>query len=99
MLFLCYNILGVNMRYLYYYLIIINILSFIIYGIDKFKAIVNKWRFSEKFLLLLALIGGGIGSLLGMLIFRHKTHKVYFFIINIVMIIIYIIGGLYFLWR
>jgi uncharacterized membrane protein YsdA (DUF1294 family) len=85
--------------YIYYYFIIINILSFILYGIDKFKAIINKRRISEKFLLLLAVFGGSIGSLLGMIIFRHKTQKIYFFIVNIVMLIIYILGGWYFLWR
>ncbi len=87
------------MMYIYYYFIIINILSFILYGIDKFKAIINKRRISEKFLLLLAVFGGSIGSLLGMIIFRHKTQKIYFFIVNIVMLIIYILGGWYFLWR
>jgi uncharacterized membrane protein YsdA (DUF1294 family) len=97
--FLCYNKLGVFMRYLYYYLIIINVLSFIIYGIDKYKAIINKWRFSEKFLLLLGLVGGSVGSLLGMIIFRHKTKKIYFYIFNILMLIIYIWGGWIFLWK
>ena len=87
------------MKYIYYYLIIINILSFIFYGLDKFKAIINKWRFSEKFLLLLAFFGGSIGSLLGMLVFRHKTKKWYFIAFNIIMLIIYVVGGWYLLWK
>ena len=50
-------------------------------GIDKFFAIKKHWRISEKALIISALIGGGIGSLLGMLTFRHKTKKLLFKII------------------
>ena len=57
------------------YLIIINILSFILYGIDKYKAIHNMWRIPEIVLLSISLFGGGIGSILGMYAFRHKTKK------------------------
>lgn len=62
-------------------IVIINIISFLLMGIDKFFAIKNHWRISEKTLLLSALLGGGIGSLLGMLTFRHKTKKLLFKII------------------
>lgn len=55
------------------YLIIINLLSFLLYGIDKWKAKADKWRVSEKTLLLTALIGGSAGALIGMQVFRHKT--------------------------
>ncbi len=57
------------------YLIIINIISFIIMGIDKRNAIENKWRISEKALFSLALIGGVLGIYLGMYTFHHKTKK------------------------
>ena len=58
------------------YLIIINIIAFIVYGIDKWKAKRNRWRISEKMLLFLAIIGGSVGALAGMYIFHHKTlHK------------------------
>ncbi len=61
---------------LLYYLIVINIVTFLIYGIDKRKAKQGCWRISEATLLILAVIGGSIGALLGMKVWRHKTmHK------------------------
>ena len=61
---------------LLYYLIVINILTFAVYGIDKWKAKQGSWRISEATLLMLAVIGGTIGALLGMQVWRHKTmHK------------------------
>ena len=58
---------------LLYYLIVINILTFAVYGIDKWKARQDSWRISEATLLMLAVIGGTIGALLGMQVWRHKT--------------------------
>jgi len=61
------------------YLTIINLVTFFIYGLDKAKAgRVGARRISERFLLILALIGGSLGALLGMKIFRHKTKKISF---------------------
>ncbi|MGN0405960.1 MAG: DUF1294 domain-containing protein [Bariatricus sp.] len=60
------------------YLIGINILTFCVYGIDKRRAIRKQWRISEKMLFFLALIGGSIGALAGMQMFRHKTKHVKF---------------------
>ena len=61
---------------LLYYLIVINIVTFLVYGIDKWKAKQGSWRISEVSLLILAIIGGCIGALLGMKIWHHKTmHK------------------------
>ena len=61
---------------LLYYLIVINAITFITYGIDKWKARKNKWRIPESTLLLLAVFGGSIGAFLGMRVWRHKTmHK------------------------
>ena len=61
---------------LLYYLIVINVVSFLVYGIDKWKAKQGSWRISEATLLILAVIGGSIGALLGMKVWRHKTqHK------------------------
>ena len=73
------------------YLIIINILSFIIYGIDKLKAIKKKERISEKTLILIGILGGSIGSLIGMNLFRHKTKKLKFIISLPLILIIHII--------
>ena len=56
-----------------YYLLIINALAFIVYGIDKLKARKGWWRIPEATLLLLALVGGSIGSWLGMKVWHHKT--------------------------
>lgn len=61
------------MEKLFIYLIFINIITFFIYGADKYKAQKKKWRIPEKKLFLLALIGGSIGAEAGMLCFRHKT--------------------------
>lgn len=58
---------------LLYYLIVINILTFAVYGNDKWKARQGSWRISEATLLMLAVIGGTIGALLGMQVWRHKT--------------------------
>ena len=61
---------------LLYYLIVINIVTFLVYGIDKWKAKQGSWRISEATLLILAVIGGSIGALLGMRVWHHKTmHK------------------------
>lgn len=65
-------------KYILFYLILINVLSFIVYGIDKYKAVNNKRRIRIVSLLLLAFIGGSIGSLFAMYLFRHKTNKTYF---------------------
>ena len=56
-----------------YYLIFINIVTFLVYGIDKWKAKQGSWRISEATLLMLAVIGGTIGALLGMQVWHHKT--------------------------
>lgn len=55
------------MRYLMYYLIIINIAAWIMYGLDKWKAKSGAWRIPERTLLLTALAGGSVGALAGML--------------------------------
>ena len=62
--------------YLDYYLLAINAVTFIVYGIDKYKAKKAKWRISEATLLLLAVLGGSIGAWIGMKVWHHKTmHK------------------------
>ena len=59
-----------------YLFIGINVLTLIVYGIDKWNAKQGKWRISEATLLMLAIIGGSVGALLGMRIWHHKTmHK------------------------
>lgn len=60
------------------YVIIINIAGFSLMGIDKAKARRKSWRIPEARLFLIALLGGSIGSIAGMYVFRHKTRHWYF---------------------
>ena len=55
------------------FLLVMNILAFAMYGLDKYYAMADKWRISEKNLLLVAYLGGSVGAFAGMKIFRHKT--------------------------
>ena len=55
------------------YLLAVNAVTFIVYGIDKYKAKHAKWRISEATLLLLAVLGGSIGAWFGMKVWHHKT--------------------------
>lgn len=73
-----------------YYLLIINIIAFLIYGIDKYKAVKKSYRISEYSLFILAIIGAPIGSILGMRVFHHKTRKLSFWIINLLSLIIWL---------
>ena len=57
------------------YLILVNLVSFIAFGVDKWKAKRHRWRIPESTLLALSLAGGWLGALLGMRVFRHKTRK------------------------
>ncbi|WP_314827354.1 DUF1294 domain-containing protein [Oribacterium parvum] len=57
------------------YFIVINLLTFLLYGLDKYKAIRQEWRIPERALLLMAFVGGAFGALSAMRIFRHKTRK------------------------
>lgn len=73
---------------LYYYLIAINTITFLVYGLDKLKAKKGKWRIPESTLLLLAIIGGSIGAFLGMKVWHHKTmHKKFKYGIPLIIIL------------
>ena len=61
------------MIYCLSYLIFINIITFMVYGIDKLKAKKGKWRIPESTLLLLAIVGGSIGVWCGVKVWHHKT--------------------------
>ena len=77
------------------YLIGINILTFLIFGADKWKAKRDKWRIPEDTLIWLAIVGSSVGALLGMYLFMHKTkHRK--FQIGIPVILLVQAGLLYF---
>ena len=79
---------------LLYYLIVINIVTFLVYGIDKWKARQGSWRISEATLLILAVIGGSFGALFGMKVWRHKTmHKKFKYGVPTILIIQIILIG------
>lgn len=72
--------------YLLYYWAIINIITFIVYGIDKLMAKKRKWRIPEATLLLLAIVGGSIGAWCGVKVWHHKTlHKKFKYGIPLIM--------------
>ena len=79
------------LKYFIIYLILINIIAFLTMFLDKRKAKYGKWRIPEQTLLILALIGGSIGSIIGMYTFRHKTKKLRFSIGFPVILILQII--------
>ena len=66
------------MKLLLYYLLIINAAGFLLMLVDKWKAKKNRWRVRESTLLLVAALGGSVGSLAGMYLFRHKTQHLKF---------------------
>lgn len=88
--------------YIFYILIGINLITYLIFGIDKVKAKNKSWRIPEKTLYTLAFFGGSLGAIIGMIQFRHKTQKTEFknviFIIVLVqmMLISFILWQLYF---
>ncbi len=80
---------------IFYCFLALNLLTFIIYGIDKLKAKNAKWRISEATLILLAFIGGSIGAWLGLQVWRHKTQHKKFYIGIPVIIILQVVATIY----
>ena len=75
------------MNIILYYLLAVNIATFLLYGVDKYKAKKNKWRISEATLLMMAVIGGSIGAWAGMRLWHHKTmHKKFKYGIPVIII-------------
>ena len=82
--------------YILYYLAAINVIAFMVYGIDKLKAKKGKWRIPEATLLLLAIVGGSIGAWCGMKVWHHKTmHKKFKYGVPLILMIQI---GLYLYW-
>jgi uncharacterized membrane protein YsdA (DUF1294 family) len=79
------------------YYLVINVITFLIWGFDKFRAQLQQWRVPEKTLYVLIILGGGAGALLGMTVFRHKTRKLKFKVISVVSVLVHIIIFFYLL--
>ena len=66
------------MKLIFIYFLLINLLSFILMYVDKKRAILHKWRISEKSFFILCILGGSLGEILGIYTFRHKTKHLKF---------------------
>jgi len=70
------------------YLLLINIITLILYGIDKWKAKHNMWRIPEATLIILAVLGGSIGAFAAMKLFHHKTmHKKFYIGVPVIIVL------------
>ncbi|WP_370736993.1 DUF1294 domain-containing protein [Streptococcus pseudoporcinus] len=74
-------------------LLLWNVIVFVVYGIDKGRAIKGRWRISESTLIIIALLFGGLGAWLGAKVFHHKTQKWYFQVVWCLGIVILVILG------
>ena len=68
----------------------ISLITLILYGVDKLKAKLGAWRIPEKVLLSFSFFGGGLGGVIAMLLFRHKTRHWYFVAVNLLGLILQI---------
>lgn len=66
------------MKIVLIYMLVVNALTFAVFGIDKKKAVSGAWRVRERTLFLMAMTGGSVGAIAGMYFFRHKTKKMGF---------------------
>ena len=84
------------MKYILFYLAVINAATMLVYGIDKYKACHKAWRIPEKTLIGLALLGGSIGALFGMVLFHHKTRKPKFLVgvpFILILQVVFVVAG------
>ena len=78
----------------------VSLINFIVYGVDKLKAKSGAFRVPEKVLLGLSFLGGALGGILAMNLFRHKTKHWYFWVVNVLSLIIHIaVLGYFFLYQ
>jgi len=88
----------INIKYIMFYLLIINLISFALFYIDKRRARRDKWRIKESTLHITGFIGGAIGSIAAMILFHHKTKKPKFIIITVIALLTNILA-LYFIYK
>jgi len=72
------------------YYLLVNFVTFAAFGIDKYKAIQRQWRIPEKTLIGMMVLGGGVGALAGMQVFRHKTRHMEFWAVAILCILVHV---------
>jgi len=87
------------MEWAIYYFVAVNVLTFLTYGFDKGRARAGARRVPERTLILMAVIGGSVGALLAMQLFRHKTKKAKFYIGVPIILILQIIVVILFSYR
>ncbi|MBQ8801909.1 MAG: DUF1294 domain-containing protein [Clostridium sp.] len=80
------------------YLLLVNLWAFVLMGIDKRRARKDLWRIKERTLFLPVLLGGGVGGILGMKVFHHKTKHWYFRFGFPVILILEIAGTVWLVW-
>jgi len=78
-------------KWLLIYLLVINIITFVLFAVDKWKAIHGRWRIRTITLMGFALAGGTVGGLLAMYIFRHKTKTASFTVGLPVMLVVHVV--------
>jgi len=87
-----------NLKIIAIIVILINVIACMAMMLDKSYAVKNKWRLSESFLLSFSFIGGGVGLMIGMIVFRQKLSKLKFRIIAPLGTCLYTAAFLYFMW-
>ena len=87
----------IGMKLLLIYLVIMNVIGFIMMAVDKYKAKHHAWRINEKAFFLISLIGGSLGTIIGMYTFHHKT-KHWYFVIGMPFILIVQLVLYYYFW-
>lgn len=80
-------------KYYLVFIVIMSIITFTLYGVDKAKSKNKSWRIKEATLLLFSFFGGAIGGYSAMLVFHHKTKHWYFTIVNILGFVLHVFLG------
>ena len=73
--------MSLGLKIVLVWLAVMNVVTFVLYAVDKAKAKQNKWRIRESTLLLTSFLGGSIGAMAGMFVLRHKTKHAAFLIL------------------
>lgn len=76
-------------------ILLMSLITFLLYSVDKKRSIKNQWRIKESTLLLCSFLFGSLGGVIAMNVLRHKTKHWYFVVVNYGSLIVHIIVGLY----